>query len=542
MPPEAGLPVRARPQGTNSGHSVGSIKPSPVSPRAARDKILTIEQLAAVATDARHAKKVVALAHGSFDLLHLGHVRHLELAREQGDMLIVTVTADRYLNKGPGRPGFTASLRAEILAALSCVDWAGVNDGPVAVNIINAIKPDVYVKGSDYAESAEDLTGKIVDERQAVEAHGGRIHFTDDIVFSSSALLNRHFDVSNPELRAYLQDMRERNMLGKLMQLIDSVGQMKVLLVGDTIIDEYQYVSPLGKSPKENLIPTLYREREVFAGGVIAAANHVAGFCRQVDVLTCLGDADPHNEVVDKAMKPNMRLISVARHGVPTTRKCRFIDSDYFRKLFEIHFMEDLPISGDLEASFVGQIGDLAPAYDLVIVTDFGHGLMTPAATHAVTEASRFVAVNAQSNSANMGYNLVTKYGRANYVCIDAPEARLAAADKYSEIEEIVATHLPERMQWDRFIITHGRHGCVTFDKSRDQVRRIPAFTAQATDTMGAGDAFLAVTSPLVAAGGDMELVGFVGNAVGAMKVGIIGHRQSVEKVPLLKYLTALLK
>ena len=521
---------------------MGSIKTLQVTPRAARDKILTIDQLAAVAAEAQRAKKVVTLAHGSFDLLHLGHVRHLELAREQGDVLIVTVTADRYLNKGPGRPVFTASLRAEMLAALSCVDWVGVNDGPVAVNVINAVKPDVYVKGSDYAESAQDLTGKITDEREAVEAHGGRVHFTDDIVFSSSALLNQHFDISNPELRAYLQEMRSRDMLGKLMQMIEGIGQMRVLLVGDTIIDEYQYVSPLGKSPKENLIPTLYREREVFAGGVVAAANHVAGFCKQVDILTCLGDADAHNDVVTRAIKPNMRLASVARHGVPTTRKCRFIDSDYFRKLFEVHFMEDLPISGELEASFIKQIREMAPSYDLVIVTDFGHGLMTQAATQAVTEASRFVAVNAQSNSANMGYNLITKYKRAEYVCVDAPEARLAAGDKYSEVEEIVASNLPKRMQCDRFIITHGRHGCVTFDRTRDKVTRIPAFTAQITDTMGAGDAFLAVTSPLVAAGSDMELVGFVGNAVGAMKVGIIGHRQSVEKVPLLKYLTALLK
>ena len=522
--------------------SIGSAKPLRFNPRSARDKILTIEELAKVADEARRANKVVALAHGSFDLLHLGHVRHLELAREQGDVLIVTVTGDRFLNKGPGRPVFTASLRAEMLAALSCVDWVGVNEGPVAVNVINAIKPDLYVKGSDYSESVQDLTGKIVDERQAVESHGGRLHFTDDIVFSSSTLLNQHFDVSNPELRAYLQEMRGQNMLRRLMEMIEGIGKMRVLLVGDTIIDEYQYVSPLGKSPKENLIPMLYREREVFAGGVIAAANHVAGFCTQVDVLTCLGDADGHNEIVTRALKPNVRLTSISRHGVPTTRKCRFIDSDYFRKLFEVHFMEDLPISGELEASFVKHIRDMAPSYDLVIVTDFGHGLMTEAATHAVTEASKFVAVNAQSNSANMGYNLVTKYGRADYVCVDAPEARLAAADKYSEIEEIVAVSLPARMRCDRFIITHGRHGCVTFDKSRDQVRRIPAFTAQATDTMGAGDAFLAVTSPLVAAGGDMELVGFVGNAVGAMKVGIIGHRQSVEKIPLLKYLTALLK
>ena len=125
------------------------------NPPAARDKILTIDQLAAIAAEARRGNRTVVLAHGAFDLLHLGHVRHLELARQQGDLLIVTITADRFLNKGPGRPVFTA--------ALSCVDCVGVNEAPTSVNVLNAIRPDVYVKGSDYVESAADITGKIAD-------------------------------------------------------------------------------------------------------------------------------------------------------------------------------------------------------------------------------------------------------------------------------------------------------------------------------------------------------------------------------------------
>jgi rfaE bifunctional protein nucleotidyltransferase chain/domain len=519
-----------------------SIKKLAPRSRAARDKILSVEQLAAVAAEARRANKLIVLAHGAFDLLHLGHVRHLELARQQGDILFVTVTGDRFINKGPGRPVFTASLRAEMLAALSCVDWVGVNEAPTAVEPLNAIRPDVYVKGSDYAEANEDITGKIAEERQTVEAYGGRIHFTDDIVFSSSSLLNRHFDLSDPGVRAYLQEVRERDVRGRLMQMIEEMSRMRVLLVGDTIIDEYQYVHPLNKSPKENLIPTLYREREVFAGGVIAAANHVAGFCREVEVLTCLGEADRHNALVQKALKPNVRLTALQRHGVPTTRKCRYIDSDYFRKLFEVHFMEDTPVGGDLEASLIEHIERLAPAFDVVIVTDFGHGLIGREATSALTSASRFLAINAQTNSSNLGFNLVTRYPRADYVCVDAPEARLAVGDRIGDIGEIISRELPARIKCGRFIVTHGRYGCVTFDDATGQVHRIPAFSGQATDTMGAGDAFLAVTSPLVAAGGDMELIGFIGNAVGAMKIGIIGHRQSVEKIPLLKYLTALLK
>jgi rfaE bifunctional protein nucleotidyltransferase chain/domain len=507
----------------------------------ARKKVLSLENIAGIAEQARARGQSVVLCHGTFDLLHLGHVRHLEQARQLGDLLIVTVTADKFVNKGPGRPVFPADLRAEMLAAMGYVDWVAINDAPTAVSVLHAVKPDIYVKGSDYAKPGEDLTGFIVDEREAVEAHGGRIHFTYDMTFSSSSLLNRHFDVFEPELKAYLDKMRERDILGRLLEIVDAIKDKKVLLVGDTIIDEYHYVSPLGKSPKENLISTRYLSGEAFAGGVIAAANHVAGFCREVRVLTCFGEQDADESMIRATLKSNVDLTIVRKPGAPTTRKRRFVDADYLRKLFEVYFMDDSPLLGAAEDSMVAAIAKHAADYDVVVVTDFGHGTITARMRNELEARSRFLSVNAQSNSANHGFNLITKYKRADYICIDAPEARLAAADPHIEIETIASERLPASIDCGRIILTHGRHGCVTFDKSAG-VRRIPAFTRRIVDTMGAGDAFLAITSPMVSTGRDLELVGFIGNAVGAIKVGIVGHRASVERVTLLKYLTTLLK
>lgn len=507
----------------------------------ARQKILTLDQLAQFAEMARRRGQRVVLAHGTFDLLHMGHVRHLEQARALGDVLLVTITADPFVNKGPGRPVFTGMLRAEMLAALTYVERVAMNEAPTAETVISLIKPDIYVKGSDYAEAEKDVTGKIHNEREAVEAYGGRIHFTYDITFSSSSLLNRHFNVFEPTLRGYLDTIRARRSLDDFVQIIDSIKDKSVLLIGDAIIDEYHYVTPLGKSPKENLIPTLYRNAEMFAGGVIAAANHVAGFCRDIHVVTCLGDDDDAEEIIRSSLKPNVTLTAVNRPDAPTTRKQRFVDADYLRKMFEIYFMDDTPLSGAIEERVAAEIVKHAPDYDVVIATDFGHGMITDKIRHELVNRTQFLAVNAQSNSANHGYNLITKYRRADYLCIDAPEARLAVGDPHVEIETIASDLIPSRVDCSRLIITHGRHGCVTYDR-RSGVRQIPAFTGRAIDTMGAGDAFLAVTAPIVAAGHDMEMIGFIGNAVGAIKVGIVGHRQSIDKIPLLKYLNTLLK
>lgn len=529
--------------GTKLTDTDGHKAPTPRAPTRGptRNKVRTLEEIAAIAAQARAAGHGVVLAHGVFDLLHLGHVRHLEEARRFGDMLVVTLTADRHVNKGPGRPVFSEQLRAQMVAALEHVDYVAISTEQTAVGVLHTIKPSVYVKGSEYANDADDITGGIIDERNAVEAHGGRVAFTDDITFSSSSLINKYLGVYDADLQAYLEMAREQDMLPRLLQAIESVRDFKVLLVGDTIIDEYRYVQPMSKSPKENMIATLFRDKETFAGGVIAAANHVAAFCRQVDVLTCLGETHSFADLVTDSLKPNVRVESITRAGKPTTRKTRFVDSGYMRKLFEVYEMDDAPLDEDEADSLTRLIAERAGDYDLVIATDFGHGMITEPVIQALTQHAKFLAVNTQTNSANVGYNLITRYPRADYICIDAPEARLALSDKFTDIAIIASERLPQRMRCDRLIVTQGKLGCVAFDKSKG-THRIPAFTNMVVDTVGAGDAFLAVSSPLVAAGVDMDIVAFIGNAAGAIKVGIVGHRRSVEKPPLVKFLTAILK
>ncbi|HEX4048165.1 MAG TPA: adenylyltransferase/cytidyltransferase family protein, partial [Elusimicrobiota bacterium] len=139
---------------------------------AADPKIKTLKDLAAVLAKARKAGKKVALCHGVFDLMHPGHVVHFREARGLADLLVVTLTPDRLVNKGPGRPLFTERLRLETLAALESVDYVALNEWPTAVETIGLLKPDFYVKGADYADRKADLTGKISDEEAAARAAG----------------------------------------------------------------------------------------------------------------------------------------------------------------------------------------------------------------------------------------------------------------------------------------------------------------------------------------------------------------------------------
>lgn len=508
-------------------------------------KILALSNLRKAIEAEKAEGNTVALCHGVFDLFHVGHLRHLQAAKRFADILVVSLTDDQYVNKGPGRPVFNAELRAELLASLGIVDYVTVCSHASAEPAIEAVRPTSYVKGSDYADSSKDITGKIARERELVERHGGQVVFTNEMVFSSSNLLNQHFNVFDENLKIYLSEIRAMGGEGRFNELLEKIAGLNVLIIGETIIDEYKYVSPMGKSAKENIIATLWQSDEMFAGGAIAAANHLATICPNIEVVTMLGDpavGENHESFVREHCHPSITLTPVYRANGPTVQKTRFVEPTYVRKLFEVYRMDDAPLSDDVEERLLRIVGERLEKADVVIVCDFGHGFISEQMVRLLQEKARFLSVNAQSNSANIGYNLITKYNRADYICIDAPEAWLAAHNKHIGLATVVGETLPELIDCPRIVVTHGKSGCYTFDRDTGRTTHIPAFRHSVVDTVGAGDAFFVVTAPFVAVGAEAAFAGFVGNVAGAIKVNIVGHRQSVSKLQIQRYVGTLLK
>lgn len=155
-------------------------------------KIVAMDELARIVADHKAAGRKVALCHGCFDLMHPGHIKYFQAAKAMADVLVVTLSPDQYIDKGPDRPVFNQQLRAESIAALACVDQVAVNQWPTAVETLRLIRPDYYVKGQEFA-GLEDKTGKLQKELVVVEEIGAQMRFTHEIVFSSTKLLNAHF-------------------------------------------------------------------------------------------------------------------------------------------------------------------------------------------------------------------------------------------------------------------------------------------------------------------------------------------------------------
>jgi rfaE bifunctional protein kinase chain/domain/rfaE bifunctional protein nucleotidyltransferase chain/domain len=502
-------------------------------------KIVEPAMLGERLAELRAQGKRIVHAHGVFDLLHIGHIRHLQEARLFGDVLVVTLTEDRHVNKGPHRPAFPDNLRAEAIAALDAVDLVTISRYPSAVEMIELVRPDVYVKGPDYREPADDVSGGITREQQAVRAFGGEIRITEDITFSSSALINRFLPAYSTDVQAYLDDFRGRFSARDIRGFLDRLAPLRVVVVGEAIIDEYVYCDQLGKSAKEPVLAMRYDSSEMFAGGSLAVANHLAGFCASVELVTCVGSHDGQERFIRSNIKPNVRLNFVYKTDSPTIVKRRYVEKTLLSKLFEVYFINDSPLVELDEAQFCSLLGARLQSADAVVVSDFGHGLVTPAVKRQLDGSSVFLAVNTQINAANIRFHAISSYPRADYVCINEGELRLDARDRVAELEPLVR-ELTKKLSCDRVLVTRGRSGAEYF--AEGVAFACPSFAANVVDRTGSGDAVLALSAVCVAAGVPSEAVAFIANVIGAQAVQTMGNRSSIDRVATYKFVEALLK
>jgi len=506
------------------------------------DKIKTIEELNDILASLRARKnsRKIVHCHGVFDLLHIGHIRHFEEAKKLGDILVITITPDQYVNKGPNHPAFTEELRAEGIAALGCVDYVAINKWPTAVETIKCLKPDIYVKGPDYKDRQTDLTGKIIDEEAAIKAVGGRIAFTDDILFSSSSLINKYLPSLTKETQEYLSGFSGRYTTDEILGYLRNAQKLKVLVIGETIIDEYQYCTAIGTSAKEPILAVRYLSHEKFAGGILAVANHVANFCSNVGMLTMLGDRESQEDFVRQNVSGNVEKLFLYKANSPTIVKRRFVENYLLQKLFEIYEMNDDELNPEQDRALCAMLQEIVPRYDVVIVVDYGHGMMTKNAIELLCKKARFLAVNTQANAGNRGFSTISRYPRADFITLSRLELALEERDRQGDLQRMML-NVSEKLSCGQVIVTCGKDGNICYSKDEGFVT-VPAFADRIIDRVGSGDAVLSLTSLCVAQRAPLEVVGFIGNAVGAQAVATIGNRKAIEPVQLFKFITSLLK
>ena len=505
-----------------------------------KSKIINIDNLAKITKQLKKKKKKIVLCHGVFDLLHIGHIKHFQEAKKNGDILIVTLTADEYVNKGLNRPYFNNFLRAESLAAINVIDYVAINNEPTAINIIKKIKPDIYFKGDEYKMEDQDITGMIKKEKYEIKKIGGQMKYSEELTFSSSTILNKYGSNFTSNQKSLIEKLKKKFNFLQIKKTVDNFHNLKILIVGETIIDEYVFCEALGKSGKEPVLVFKDFGREKYLGGVLAIARHLSSFCKNLSVLSMIGSNHEEKNFINKNIEKNIKMTFIQKKNSPTIIKKRYIDRVDNRKVFGIYSLNDTLISTQEEGKILEELKKIKNKYDVIIVADYGHGMISQKIANFISNSKTFLTLNAQINSTNVGLHSIDKYKKINSLVINAGELRHEMNQREGDIVDLAKKY--KKIKNCKYLsVTQGKQGAFIIDE-KSKVFSCPAFLTEAKDKIGAGDAFLSLISLCHYKKIDSNLSIYLASLAAAKSADTIGNKAPIKKNEILKIISHSLK
>ena len=474
--------------------------------------------------------------HGVFDLIHIGHINYFSESKKLGNKLLVSITSDKYVNKGIYNPHFDQNIRAQVLSKIQLIDYVIINDFPTAEGIINIIKPSFYVKGPDYRNIKKDKN--LNREIKAIKSVGGKIFFTSGTTSSSSLLINKYANNFDENQKLFLSNIKKKYKFEDIVKFINTLSDVKVLLIGEIIIDEYIYGKVVGKSGKEPVLVTKKISSSKFAGGTIAVANHMSSFCKKIKILSYRGDQSKNINFIKKNIQKNISIDTVLKKDSPDILKTRFIDNYSKNKLYSIYDINDENLKKEEEEKFIKLFNKHIRDYDLVCVVDYGHGLLTDKIVKNIEQKSKNLAVNAQLNSFNSSFYSHSKFKKVNYFCIHNGELRHGFRERYLSTNKLIKK-LFNKLKAKNIVITMGKEGSVTFKNNK--FYKCPAFVTNPVDTVGAGDSLYGITSLCFSKNIPPEISILIGNVLASKTTIKLGTGNFISKSDLIKNLKYLL-
>ncbi|MCG3137107.1 MAG: Bifunctional protein HldE [Phycisphaerae bacterium] len=493
------------------------------------DKILTDAQLTAWVERIRAAGQRIVLCHGCFDIVHPGHIRHLEFARRHGEQLLVSISGDAVIDKAAERPYIPQELRAENLAALEMVDAVFIAPGATALEVLQQVQPDVYVKGEEYQGSADP---RFLAEQQLVEHSGGRVIFSSgDIIYSSTALLQAVG--GDPELDSRrLAYVCQRHEISRLLleTLISRFAAQRVIVVGDIIVDRYIHCDALAVAAEAPVMSLRQLDEHVYIGGAGVVARHLAALGANVTLMSSLGKESYSERAATELQQAGVELLAIhSRPALPV--KSRYLVET--QKIFKVEQTEQVPLDSVALRRLVDLLQERAGAVSAVIFCDFGYGVVSEGLLQQVLPALRpRVPVLAADVSGPRGSLL--HYREVDLFCPTEREVR-ATLHNYEDGLSQVAWELLRITQARQLLATLGHRGLVAFQRpttdphssawhGRLRSDYLQALEGRAIDPLGCGDALLAGATLGLCAGASLLQAAYLGSSLATLEAAELGN------------------
>ena len=491
--------------------------------------------------EAHHLKKCV-LTYGHFDSIHPGHLRYLKKASSNGEKLVIALLSDT--KNGIDRNfQFSQKERADVLSCFNFID-AIVFLEDEDFSLLKAIKflnPVSLFLGKEFEKSKDQEIKSAINE---IKKSGKELNFhAGDIQYSSTKLLNNPKEVlmkeNNKEFRSACNQQKLNSK--KLLKCIDSFKEAKILVIGDSILDQYAGCEPLGISAEAPVIVVKELQTKNFIGGGAIVASHINALGANCQFLSLVGEDENANILKDKMDKENISYHLISDSTRSTTFKKRYLVDN--QKIFRVSKLNEHFINKNIEKQFLSKLEELVPNFNGIIVSDFVYGLITDKVIKKIINLSRKYNIKIFGDlqcSSQVG--LVTKFKDFSLISPNEKEARLALQDKESGIET-VSMRLFRETNVKMLLMKLGADGLIAYEKkSTNKIQRqsFPALSVNPVDLTGAGDALIAATATSLCANNDLMSSAAIGSCMAALAVENLGNKK-IDQVSLRDYLTNLL-
>jgi rfaE bifunctional protein kinase chain/domain len=470
-----------------------------------------MEQIVKEIRAAVKSEQTICLVTGNFNIVHPGHLRLLRFASEQADFLIVGVYSDRM-----GHVIIPEQLRLEGIEATSWVNYSFILDTPPEM-FIEALKPDCVVKGKEHEKGYNP-------EKDVLDAYGGVLVFSSgDVTFSSIDLL-KEGDLNEIKDKSHGYLTRHHIRTEDIQHTVDAFDRLKVIVVGETIVDEYVTCEAVGMSQEDPTIVVSPIHHESFLGAAGIVSAHAARLGAHVRFFSVIGDNDCSQFVREKIEEYRIDGHFVVDKTRPTIRKQRFRSKD--KNLLRVNYLHQHDISQDLQNRLYDEVASVVDDTNLIIFSDFNYGCLPQDLVNRLSKLfqSKNKKVVADSQSSSQTGD-VSRYKKMDLLTPTEREARLALNDRTSGLV-VLAEKLRKKASAKNILITMGAEGLLIQSgvKNTWQTDRLPAFNKNPKDVSGAGDSFLACASLALAVTDNIWMSCYLGSVASGIQVSRLGN------------------
>ena len=463
--------------------------------------------------------KTKVFVSGHFNILHTGHIRLLQFAKELGDFLVVGIESDRIAGNAAH---INEKYRIEGVKLNNLVDEVILVDEPI-IDFIEKLKPDIIVKGKEYELSFNP-------EKAILDSYGGRLVFSSgETIFSSLELIKKEFEFTQANIGIKLpHEYLNRHQINKvnLNNILDKFSNLNICVIGDLIIDEYITCQALGMSQEDPTIVISPIDSRKFIGGAGIVAAHGVGLGAKVNFISVVGNDNINEYAKEKLAQYGVNYHLVIDNNRPTTLKQRYRCSN--KTMLRVSHLHQNAISIELQERIYSYILDIIDKINVLVFSDFNYGCLPQTLVDRIILLAKshnvFLAADSQSSS-QIGD--IARFKNMNLITPTETEARISTRNKEDGLI-IMAEKLKNISDPKSIFLKLGENGLLVHTSINNQIEwqtdKIDALNPFPKDVSGAGDSLLITSTMAKACGANIWESAVLGSLAAAIQVGRVGN------------------